>query len=344
MAKTIEYCAGFDNWGAVTEEFAQSGTSNNGLSVTSSAARTGGKGLRWTDHSVGYQILSQMTNVRRYGIGLAFRIGSPPSGTRTFFALMDGTTVQAQVSMNTSGQFIIATGGAGFTTTLAISINTWYHLELCIDVVNTSGGTVTLYVDGISWGTASGDTQASANAYCNGFRLGAGAAQNNSITTGLDWDDIVVWSDDTGITPLGDAAVNTLTPTGNGNSSVLVGSDGNSTDNYLLVDETAPDSDTTYVVSGTATDKDTYAFSNLPDPGTVHAVKVGFIARREDAGAATIKTVARHSGTETNGPTVTPNTTYSGVGLWGMFNTKPGGGAWSVSDVDGAEFGVEIVS
>ena len=36
---------------------------------------------------------------------------------------------------------------------------------------------------------------------------------------------------------LGDVAVRTLIPDGNGTSSQLTGSDGNTTDNYLLVDE-----------------------------------------------------------------------------------------------------------
>jgi hypothetical protein len=122
---------------------------------------------------------------------------------------------------------------------------------------------------------------------------------------------------------------------------VLAGSDGNSTNNYLLVDEATPNDDTDYVSSATPGDKDTYAYSNMnATAGTVFGVQPVPAARKDDAGARSIVTIARLSGTEVDGPVKTMATTYAYYA--DMRETKPGGGSWSISDVNSAEFGVKI--
>jgi hypothetical protein len=142
---------------------------------------------------------------------------------------------------------------------------------------------------------------------------------------------------------LGDVRVQALLPTGNGNSSQLVGSDGNSTDNYLLVDEVPPNEDTDYVESATVNDKDTYVFGNLtPTTGTVFGVQIVAEARKTDAGVRSFKSVARLSATEADGPDTTLSTTYAFY--MDKRDTKPGGGSWTITNVNDAEFGVKVTA
>jgi hypothetical protein len=74
----------------------------------------------------------------------------------------------------------------------------------------------------------------------------------------------------------------------------------------------------------------------------VFAVRPTLYAAKTDAGAASIKPAIRESsGTVTVDSTATPlSTTYAPY--WGTLRkTKPGGGAWTISDVNGLQLGVE---
>lgn len=138
--------------------------------------------------------------------------------------------------------------------------------------------------------------------------------------------------------------VEALAPNGNGNSSQGVGGDGNSTDNYLLVDDlqTPSGSGTDYVDFSTTGDKDTYthADSAQPTSNAVAAVFVWAFARKNDAGSRSLIPVARLSGTEADGAALPlVNGSFRTVG--DVFETKPGGGAWDVSAVNNAEFGIK---
>jgi hypothetical protein len=187
---------------------------------------------------------------------------------------------------------------------------------------------------------SSQDTRNGGNASVNRIRPQTVGWQSG---TALYFDDLVVITTSGGTATdfIGDVRVESIFPNGNGNSSQLVGSDGNSTDNYLLVDETAPNDDTDYVESSTVGDKDTYAYSNVtPTTGTVHGVQLLPYAKKTDAGTRSIVSVARHSGTEEDSSAKTLNSTYAY--LPDVRETKPGGGAWSISDVNAAEFGVKV--
>ena len=142
--------------------------------------------------------------------------------------------------------------------------------------------------------------------------------------------------------PQGDVAVHLLLPSGNGNSSGMLGSDGNSTDNYLLVDEPGPNGDADYVSSDTPGVKDTYVMGDLiPTVGTVLGVKAVLTARKDAAGAGAIQSVYRLSGTEVDGASVALTTSHASY-VDPIQTTKPGGGAWSIADVNAVEIGVKV--
>jgi hypothetical protein len=256
--------------------------------------------------------------------------------------------MQWTITVDTSGHIVAKRAGPNGTTlgtsTNAMSVSQWYYIEAKVKTDNTTG-TVDVKVNGVTWLTLSSqDTQVTANAYVNLVGFGADPVS----ATGMQQDimDMVVL-DTAGSAPtndfLGDVRVEGILPSGNGNTSQLVGQDANSTDNYLNVDEDAPgaDDDTTYNESSTVGDKDTYNYPSLtPTTGTVFGVQISPHAKKTDAGTRSIVSVARLSGTETDGSTQTLNSSYAY--LPDVRETKPGGGVWSISDVNSAEFGVKV--
>ena len=139
---------------------------------------------------------------------------------------------------------------------------------------------------------------------------------------------------------LGDVAVYNLLPNGNGFYSQFVGSDADSTDNYLLVDEAGNPVTTDYAGSPTDGNKDTYTFQDLPvSSGTVLGTQVGMYAAKSDTLAKSIRSVARLSGVDATGTDHTLQTSYDIHD--DIYETKPGGGAWTIADVNNTEFGAE---
>lgn len=149
---------------------------------------------------------------------------------------------------------------------------------------------------------------------------------------------------------LGAIKVEALQPNGNGAHSGMTNDVGNSTNNYSHVNDalaTAPVT-TTYVEGDTTQDTYTFGDSLLPSGNAVAGVTVWAYAQKSDAGARALNMTARLSSTDSNVAS-TPADTQSVSGLvngvyhWqnAIYETKPGGGAWTVADVNNAEFGYQ---
>jgi len=273
-------------------------------------------------------------------IGFAFKVGTAPAATAAILQIIDDVTLHVDLRLSAGGILSVTRNGTNLGTgTAVLAVGTYYYIEIKVTISDTVGVAV-VKVNGVTdINLSSQDTRNGANASADRIRL-------VGIVATTDFDDFYV-CDATGSAPtndfLGDVRVETILPSGNGNSSVLVGSDGNSTDNYLLVDETAPNSDTDYVESSTVGDKDTYVYGNVtPTTGTVYGVQVLPFAKKTDAGARSIVSVARLSATEVDSTDKTLNTTYGY--LPDIREAKPGGGVWSITDVNNAEFGVKVTA
>ena len=148
---------------------------------------------------------------------------------------------------------------------------------------------------------------------------------------------------------LGDIRIERLNPvTPSGNSSGFVGQDADSTDNFEMVDDAAPDDDgTTYVESKTVTPtpaKDTYNFANSSiTAASVAAVSVKSLVRKTDAGSRNFVHVARQTG-ETDSAIVYPGVDYRY--MESIFEQDPNDGvtpiAWTTTTVNSAEFGYKV--
>lgn len=236
-------------------------------------------------------------------------------------------------------------GGSGAicaTAAGAVIAAQWFYFEiryLCDQTV----GEVEMRVNGITVASATGaDTNGSTGntittIHWSGHDAASGAAD-------VYIDDFYV-CDPSGTdynTFLGDIRVETIRPNGNGNANQFTGSDGNSTDNYLLVDEAAYSS-ADYVGSDTAGHNDQYTFGNLArTTGSVRGVMALGVVSKDDSGAKDAHLLTRTGGVDYNGDDFSPTTSDSVYKQ--VWEVNPGTTAdWSISEVNAAEFGIEVV-
>lgn len=257
-----------------------------------------------------------------------------------------GATEHVRLKL-TAGTLEALRGGASGTQLFSVasfcetgaSAVTPFYLELKVTLAD-SGGTVTVHKNGalFTGATFTGDTKnGGTNATLDAFAIGSHSNGPNNTH----YEDLYVCNGagSTNNDLLGDVSVYTVFPNGNGNSSQWTGSDGNSTDNYLLVDENPP-SMTDYVTSSTLNHVDTYAHgAHGVSSGTVKGVMVTAFGQRSGATDGAIEPVARSSSAQSYGPervvgaTATPQTA--------VFETDPNTSAvWGLAAVDAAEFGV----
>jgi hypothetical protein len=211
-----------------------------------------------------------------------------------------------------------------------------------VTIANSIGAnTCKVRVNEVDWITvATGqDLQTTANATANGIKV-----RNGNSAVIMQFDDIYICDGTGGVNDdfLGDVKVVSLLPDGNGTTSQFTGSDADSTDNFLHVDETDTDDDTSYVESSTAGHIDLYTFDNLASADTVHAVQVNNVVKKDDAGSRTVRAVTRPVATNFFGDSKSPsNGSYTNETH--VYDVSPETSiAWTESEINGTEFGVEI--
>jgi hypothetical protein len=143
---------------------------------------------------------------------------------------------------------------------------------------------------------------------------------------------------------LGDTSVTTIYPNGNGTTSQLDGSDGNQTDNYQLVDETAPSS-ADYTGSTTTGNKDTYAYSDVSTSmSSIYGMVVSSWAAKSSAGNRGFSTIIRTSGSESTSANYQLQTSYAPHDVVYEFNPNQSTEGWTATNVNAAEIGVVVTT
>jgi hypothetical protein len=255
-----------------------------------------------------------------------------------------GATAHISVVHNTTTRLMEIRRGASNGTLLATGTQqvfdaTWNYFEVSCTISDTVGE-VHVRLNGSTTDEVSytGDTKNGGTATTiDTVRWEIGSASRIA--------DVYILND-TGAAPnnnfLGDVVVRTLSPSGNGTYSQLVGSDSDSINNYLLVDE-HPFSSTDYVGSPTTGQKDSYAISDLPaGVTTVYGVQVSGQMFKSDATVAQSRLFIRSGGTDYGGSTRTLIT--SPVNYYEYYSTNPATGlAWTPSDVNNLESGMEVM-
>ena len=116
--------------------------------------------------------------------------------------------------------------------------------------------------------------------------------------------------------------------------------------NYLVVDDPpgSPDDDTTYVklLLSDGPAKDSYNLADRVDIGdgdTINSVTVKFRARHtKSSGTSYIKPMLRLSTTNNIGTQIGVTSSY---GNYSQTISRPGGGSWTVTDLDSLQVGIE---
>lgn len=330
-----------------TADIATRYSSSTGYSVASGGGRLSSNAIEKSVSNNALSILKKtfttQTNTLVVGFSLDF-MGTFNTADRAILQFMNGATPQVTVMLTPSGKFSFRRGGAtgvviGTTTTDGIVASGHQHVEARV-VFNDTTGSIEIKVNGVSLGAQTGlDTNNGASNQCDSIVIGGDGLGSALSMISFRIDDLFIHQD----TFQGDLHFGVQAPNGNGDSSDFTGSDGNSTDNYLLVDE-SPGSETDYVESNTVGHKDLYHTTNLSfSSGTIPVVAVETFDRKTDAAATTFRHILKSSATTSNGASIGPTTTNGYHQT--LFHTDPnGGGAHSVSSVNGYQIGVEILS
>jgi len=223
------------------------------------------------------------------------------------------------------------------TSTIAVYAWTWYLIEVHYKMADA--GDFEVKIDGTLEIDYAGDTKPGTDTAFNRFDF---------THWGGNWgfgDDFAM-NDTTGEVDnswCGDGKVILLTPNGNGDVTQLDGSDGNQTDNYLLVDDIPDDGDTTYVESDTIDEYDLY---NLSPCGLtnvdIQRVEVISLTRDTVAAGGKIALKIKTNGVEYDSSDISLLTTFTPC-HGTVHRTNPQSGlAWSVADLDALQIGPKV--
>lgn len=330
---SLLHCDSFDLYGTTLADVARrwSSTSlNSGFTATS---RTGAKAITLSTANHMQQSVSNLATVIA---GIAFK----PAGVTVnnpVIIFRDGTTDQVLVRVNTSAKLEVVNGDGTVlgTGTTSITTTTFWYLEFKATIGSSSAYEVRL--NGVTEISGTGDTQNTANAYVTAVRF---APSGHNIT----FDDCYI-ADTAGANNndfLGAIRIEAILPSGAGNTTGFTPSAGS---NYECVDEADANDDTDYVSAASVGTKDTYAMGDLATltAGTVRAVAFVPQARVDTSGARDVGGVARTGGADhdTSAQATVNSTSYKQPVLF-MEQNPDTGAAWTIAEINAAEFGLKI--
>lgn len=231
-----------------------------------------------------------------------------------------------------SSNVVVATG-----TTPLNQFGQWYYIEVKA-VINGASGSCEVRLNGATEIPATtgnfGSTAIDGILLHRQGSLGAGVATGY----GHSYDDM--WVNDSGF--LGDVRVATVYPQQDGAHSAWTPASG--TDHFEMVnDPAAQDDDTTYLSDSTPDDIDTWIFGDVDGGAVIHGVQYTVTARKDDAAVRQVAAVARQSGTDHVGSTLTLGTSYASTVE--LYDTDPDGNAWTPDTFNNdVEFGVKEIA
>lgn len=234
------------------------------------------------------------------------------------------------VNGSTAATVSIATNG--FSTT-----NTWHSIGVTYKA-DASAGFVSIYINGTQVLTFTGNTGTSAS----GVYFGGSGESSTGWANYAYFDDFYIDSASSEADAIPPSYSFGWSPASAAGTSAAWAATG-ATPNYECVNDTgAPNDDTDYVSATSAGLIDYYATTNITVPTgyAVNALIPTVWAKKTDtATASQIKCGARLSGSNTTNTAQSMITTYAMV--FERHTAKPGGGAWSETDVNNSEMMIE---
>lgn len=266
-------------------------------------------------------------------VGFYFKPPASPSAMSTIFQTI-GTSDTYKFNVYTDGKIGAITGLAGPALSYGRVINfgAWNSFEAKGRWDGAGAGTgLDVWINGTKVITQS--LLDSSNGVIGSYRLG----------TAVDTYQFDHFWFDSGVTlnasqpQRGPFEIERLVPTGNGTSSAWLGSDADSVDNYLLVDDGDKNS-ADYVTSTTPAQDDTYTHSTtIPATSSVYAVQTTIAASNTVIGE--VQTI-QSDGTNVAATSVPVSSTTNWVDPTAARIVAPDGSAWTPAKVNSLEFGI----
>lgn len=339
---TLRFVESFDTYATadLLEKWDATESSITGQAISAGNGRRGT--AAFTSSTTGRGLIKAVPSHATYTVGLALNLASAVVGSQTtFLEFRELGSIHLQLRINPDLSVTVRRSSTTLATSAAgvIAASGYCYIEFK-GTINDTTGSYELRVNGANVLSATGvDTRDGGTGVITSVALMHAA--NNAY-----FDDLYM-CDGAGSTNnsfLGDVRVDAGLPNANGNSSQLLGSDGNSTNNYQLVDETPPNDDTDYVGSATVSQKDTYGFPNmLHSPANIYGVQILINAKKDDAGLRSVCSVTRSGGSDTDGATQALSTSYQY--FLEILETDPNtAAAWTQSGYNAAEFGAKVAA
>ena len=338
----LVFCDGFDHYVESDLNKKWNVVVSSNLTITTGGRYGSNRSLQNLTNAT-QQVIKFVPSYPTYIVGFAMKTDSFTT-PMSLVEFRDQSTVQCKLTWNEigSGGYLRAyTAGStdrGNCSSFITYNGVWRYFEIEVTIHN-SAGAIEVRENGVTMLSLSGiDTQATGNAIID--RVAFGGAPAISYTN-MSYDDFYLCDDQGSVsnTFLGDIRVQSIFPSGAGATTQMTPSAGS---NYACVDETTPNGDTDYVSETTAGEKDTYAFGNLtPTSGTIKGVQILINARKDDAGSRSIAPVYRPSSTDYDGTTKSVSDSYTYLSE--ITEVSPAtSSAWTIAEINGAEFGVTL--
>lgn len=226
---------------------------------------------------------------------------------------------------DSTGELLVEYGNnSGNSTGAFLSLDTWHYLKFKFRL-NSTNGIFQIWLDGaLVYDLENVDTVYSGTTF-NKVSFGGGYYGY--------FDNIFIAKNEF---PSDELFIDTLLPNANGNHTDFTPSAGS---NYECVDD--PLDETDYVESSTVGHKDSYEFTSLHGSvGTIHAVQTSLSCTKNGLGTRSIKPITRIGSTDYEGDEIfLPLGSNIEVFVWDQ--SPATSSAWTVTEVDGAEFGVK---
>lgn len=342
MTQTIQLMDGFEDF--ATADLALQGYDTSNVSIVSGSnsgftgARSGSRYAVGGNQNAGRFSYAVPSSDQFWSVGFGFwYLGA----NNPLFALRSGATVVCSWALDGGGHFTFYSGNLGTlrATSTATIPTGWFHIAFVIKLDTTSGGYMNIHLNGnptpiVSFTGITAVTASSADSFS--FAQGGWAGGQFCAV-----DDVIIATGDAGSAALnyfGDLAVASLYPSAAGTTTQMTPLSGS---NWDAVNDAQEDGDSTYVEDSVSGHKDTYAMTDPALTGTVVAIQPVYVAKKDVAGTVSFHGVTRLSGTEVSGTSIFPSTSYA-VYKPNVYTTKPGGGAWSTTDLTNMEAGQAI--
>ena len=278
--------------------------------------------------------------------GFTFKIGDLPASAKSICEMVENSSYQCGVQLQSNGALTAVRFDISHQPTVLQSsskilrLNTWYNVKISMTMQDSiPADSFIVLINDEEWLNvpATSDTNNGGSA-ANSLKLG-------DITAGYTryYDDFIMF-DPADPWPF-DHRIDTIRPNEVGVTNQWLGSDADSVDNHLLVDDIVPDNDTTYVKSSTVSELDLYNLTSLPiTPLEIYCVNPCSVMKKEDSGSRTTRAVIRTGGTNFEGDIHYPSAiSWSREPSPTTLNPDTGI-AWIEADIDALQSGIKIES